>query len=122
MHSANMLSEKTYVCPDSPTPRCTALNTSVGSKPPIGEALPQFTEVLASGEDLICLNDGIASIEERGTTLLELHAIQYEPNYEQLDLSDGNAIRSATYWTVRELPCLGMRGFLSPVAVYSAGL
>ena len=119
--SVNVLLDRAYIGPNFYRP-CTDFEISVGSKSPIGEAPPQFTEVLASGEDLVCLNDGIASVEERGPAWLELHAVQYEPDHEQSDHPVGDAIRSATYWTLRVLPCLGMRGFLSPVAVYSAGL
>jgi hypothetical protein len=75
-----MLSEETHVGPESSTPRCTAINSSIRSKSPLGEAQPQFTEVLTAGEELVSLNDGIASVEERGTTLLELHSVQYEPD------------------------------------------
>jgi hypothetical protein len=70
-----------YVGPDSATPRRTAFDTSIGSKSPLGEALPQITEVLTISEDLVGLNNGISSIEERRTTLLKLQAIQYKPNH-----------------------------------------
>jgi len=57
----------------------------VGSKSPLGEAFPQFTEVLTASEDLVGLNDSISSVEERGATLLKFHRVHYEPNRELSD-------------------------------------
>jgi hypothetical protein len=70
-----------YVGPFSATPRRTAFETSIGSKSPFGKALPQITEVLTISEDLVGLNNGISSIEERRITWLKLHGIQYKPNH-----------------------------------------
>ena len=51
------------------------------------------------------------SIEERGATLLKFHPVQNEPGSEQQSDRGRRGAVSAAYWTTRELPCLGMRGF-----------
>jgi hypothetical protein len=74
----------TYISPDPSTPWCTALNLGIGSQSSQGKSFPQCAEVLATGEDLVGLDDGIAGIEERRAACLELHAVEDKPGVERL--------------------------------------
>lgn len=69
----------TDVCADSSTPWRLTLYIRVSSKTPAAETKPQITEILATGENLISLNNSIASIEERRPACLQLHSVEDQP-------------------------------------------
>ena len=70
------VSKSTYVLADSSAPRSTSLNRRVRSQSFLRKGQPQFTEILAAGQDLVGLDDSITSLKETGTALLQLHAIE----------------------------------------------
>lgn len=77
-HGRGKSRNRTYIRTDTSTPICTTLHIRIRSQSPVREALPQGAEVLATSEDLVSLNDRIASIEERRTAFLELHPIDHQ--------------------------------------------
>jgi hypothetical protein len=64
---------------DTSAPRCAAVDASIRAQATLGECDPEVAFVLTAGEDLVGLDDGIASLEERGAAGLELHAVKDKP-------------------------------------------
>lgn len=46
------------------------------------EPFPECAVVLTTGKDLVCLDNGVTSLEERGSARLQLHAADHELNDE----------------------------------------
>jgi len=72
----------TCISPNTSTPRSLPLNLRIRAQSPLRKALPEFTEVLSTRQDLISLNNRIACLEERWAARLELHAIKHELYHE----------------------------------------
>jgi hypothetical protein len=76
------LGELVIVGSDSSTPWGPAFNASVGTETALRESFPKRTVVLTAGEDLVGLDDGVTSLEERRPARLQLHAIEDELSNE----------------------------------------
>ena len=70
------VSRSTHVLADASAPRSTPLNRRVLPQSFLRKGQPQLTEILAAGQDLVGLDDGITSFKETGAALLQLHAVQ----------------------------------------------
>ena len=55
---------------DSSTPWGPSVNASIGTEATLRESFPNRAVVLTTGEDLVGLNDGVASLKERWPTRL----------------------------------------------------
>jgi len=53
------------VGPDSSTPWGPTINASIGTETTLRESFPERAVVLTASEDLVGLDDGVASLEER---------------------------------------------------------
>lgn len=71
---------ETYVGANSSTPWRLALNSGIRTQSTRAESTPELAEVLATGQDLISLDDSIPGVEERRSARLQLHSVQ-----DQLD-------------------------------------
>ena len=80
------LGELEVVGSDSSTPWGPAVNVRVGAETTLRESFPECTIVLTTGEDLVSLDDGITSLEERRPTRLQLHTADYELNDESVSV------------------------------------
>jgi hypothetical protein len=85
----------THVCADSSSPRSTSLNLRIYPEALLRESQPKIAEILATRQDLIGLDDGIAGLEEAGTALLELHRIHYELNNQRISV-----LRHKLLWSI----------------------
>jgi hypothetical protein len=70
------LARNTHILADASSPRGTSLNRRVRSQSFLRKGQPQFTEILATCQDLVGLNDGIASLKKARAALLQLHAVE----------------------------------------------
>ena len=67
--------ERIIVESDSSTPWGPTINTSIRPKTTLRESFPERAVVLAAGENLVGLDDGITSLEERRPAGLQLHSV-----------------------------------------------
>lgn len=73
------MEEKTaYVGTDTSTPWRPALNTGINTQSSLCKAFPQQTHVLAVCQHTVGLYDGVTGVEERGSTRLKFHSVEYE--------------------------------------------
>jgi hypothetical protein len=80
------LGELEIVGSDSSTPWSPALDVSIGTETTLRESFPERAEVLTTGEDLVSLDDGVTSLEERRPARLQLHAVDNELNAESVSM------------------------------------
>jgi len=64
--------------PDTAAPRQLTQGLGLGTQSPVGKALPNVASVVTSGEDDVCLNDGVPGGGEAGSTGLQLHPFNQE--------------------------------------------
>jgi len=71
---------------DSSAPWGPSINTSIGTKATLRKSFPNRAVVLTPGEDLVGLNDGVASLEERRPARLQLHAVDDQLSNERVSV------------------------------------
>ena len=67
--------EPVIIGSDSSTPRGPAINASIGTETTLRESFPECAIVLAAGENLVGLDDGVTGLKERRPARLQLHAV-----------------------------------------------
>ena len=72
------LARSTHVLADTPSPRSTSLNRRVRSQSFLRKRRPQVTEILATCQHLVGLDDGITGLKEAGAALLQLHPVEHK--------------------------------------------
>jgi len=71
---------------DSSTPWGPTLNTSVRAEATLRESFPELAVVLAAGENLVRLDEGITSLEERRPAGLQLHSVDDKLSNESVSV------------------------------------
>jgi len=78
--------ERMTVGSDSSTPWGPSVDASIGTEATLRESFPDRAIVLTTGEYLVGLNNGVASLEERRPARLQLHAVDDELSNERVSV------------------------------------